>query len=80
MTRAWNFCAGPAALPETVLARAAEDGDGDERRERPHVNVLRLRRRDERARRVVREGARLHEQLQNLVVLPQELFVRLQRL
>ncbi|MEQ8264240.1 3-phosphoserine/phosphohydroxythreonine transaminase [Pseudohaliea sp.] len=25
MTRAWNFCAGPAALPETVLARAAEE-------------------------------------------------------
>jgi phosphoserine aminotransferase len=25
MTRAWNFCAGPAALPEAVLARAAEE-------------------------------------------------------
>lgn len=25
MTRAWNFCAGPAALPEAVLTRAREE-------------------------------------------------------
>ncbi|KGE05333.1 3-phosphoserine/phosphohydroxythreonine transaminase [Pseudohaliea rubra] len=25
MARAWNFCAGPAALPEAVLTRAAEE-------------------------------------------------------
>jgi len=35
--------------------RAAEDSDGHERRETPHVNVLRLRRRDERACLVERE-------------------------